>query len=149
MSLGLSEYIPFVCMHENCTLTPGSHAYMTFQGRAWRFFGPSTVTPVFFKVCSQVCLVFSAVSRQPCVPSLAIGGRGKGEVGWGVWGPGCWTLAGIPFDLSQSSLAPMSNDPNWTHIRHLQRLFGPVRRSSSSVQYKYSEEFMFCILDGD
>lgn len=94
-------------------MLPEAAGHIYHSRREHRFSDCSTVMPVF-KGCTEVCLVFSAVSPRPSVPLPAIGGGGLGE----VEGPGCWTLAGLSFDLSLSPLS-VRNDHNWTHIHYL------------------------------
>lgn len=71
--------------------------YLSFEQKA--DFKAPMLSSLCSKACPRVYLVFSAVSLWLSVPLLSIGvqGLGRGEV---VQGPGCWMLAGLPFDLS-------------------------------------------------
>lgn len=71
--------------------------YLSFEQKA--DFKAPMLSSLCSKACPRVYLVFSAVSLCVSVPLLSIGvqGLGGGEV---VQGPGCWMLAGLPFDLS-------------------------------------------------
>lgn len=102
---------PTLCMHKS-----SQAEYKSFwKERERTFSGPFTVTAVF-KGCTRVCLVFSAVSPRPSLPSPAIGGGGSGERWCKGQAAGRWPGSYL---ISARVHGAVRNDHNWIHTHQL------------------------------